>query len=172
MSTRLVKMGRHLHRPPGSPDPFPLTQNPVGAENDVVTDLVEWPGGAQKVTLDLAYNDRRADGIGRVADTAIPAYEAQLPDDTPTKVVDEPRDVQRFGAAFFRWNGGSNYTDNPEVVVERRVGSSWQEYAGQKGELPVTLKFPRADEIPAYRQGGFDFRWTAHFETFVSSFEL
>ena len=178
MATRLVKMGRYLHQPdradgkPAQGDPFPLTVNPVGAENDVVADQIEWPGGAQKVSADLAFNDRRANGIGGVADTSIPAYEAELPDDTPAKIVDEPKDVQRFGAAFFRWNGGSNYTDNPEVVVQRRVGSRWEEYAGQHGELPVTLKFPRAEEVPAYRQGGFDFRWTAHFESFVAPFDL
>jgi Neutral/alkaline non-lysosomal ceramidase, N-terminal len=178
MATRLVKMGRYLHQPdradgkPAQGDPFPLTPNPAGAQNDVVSDLVEWPGGGQKVTADLAFNDRRANGIGRVADTTIPAYEAQLPDDTPAKIVKEPGDVQRFGAAFFRWNGGSNYTDNPEVVVQRRVGSRWVDYAGQEGELPVTMKFPKAEEIPAYRQGGFDFQWTAHFEAFVAPFEL
>jgi Neutral/alkaline non-lysosomal ceramidase, N-terminal len=178
MATRLVKMGRFLHQPdrtdgkPPQGDPFPLTPNPAGAENDVVSDLVEWPGGGQKVTADLAHNDRRADGIGRVADTTIPAYEAQLPDDTPAKIVKQPDDVERFRAAFLRWNGGSNYTDMPNVVVQRRRGSQWEEYATMDGELPVTLKFPSAGELPAYRQGGFDFQWTAHFEAFVSRFPL
>ncbi|MEA2352803.1 MAG: hypothetical protein QOJ14_1217, partial [Thermoleophilaceae bacterium] len=179
MATRLVKMGRYLHqvdRGDGKPaqggDPFPLTPNPAGADNDVVDDTVEWPGGGQKVTADLAFNDRRADGIGRVADTTIPAYEAQLPNDTPAKIVKQPDDVERFRAAFFRWNGGSNYTDMPDVKVQRRRGSSWEDYAGQEGELPVTMKFPSAGELPAYRQGGFDFQWTAHFEAFVSRFAL
>jgi hypothetical protein len=124
------------------------------------------------VTADLAYNDRRADGIGRVAATSIPAYEAQLPDDVPARVVTQPSDVERFAAAFFRWDGGSNYTDMPEVKVQRRVGSRWEDYAGQQGELPVTMKFPEAGELPAYRAGQFHFQWTAHFEAFVASFAL
>jgi hypothetical protein len=178
MATRLVKMGRFLHqpdradgKPPQTADPFPLTAGP-GADNDVVADTAEWPGGAEKVSTDLAYNDRRADGIGHVADTTIPAYEAQLPDDTPAKIVKQPDDVERFRAAFFRWNGGSNYTDMPDVRVQRRRGSRWEDYADQQGELPVTMKFPSAGELPAYRQGGFDFQWTAHFEAFVAPFPL
>ena len=46
--------------------------------------------------------------------------------------------MQRFDATLFTWNGGSNYTDDPHVRVERRVGA-WEEYAGMRGELPVTL---------------------------------
>ena len=165
MATRLVKLGRWLHQAPGTPDPFPVM--PGG--NDVHD---EWPGGGAKTSVDLAFNDRRAEGIGDVVATSIPAYEASLPDDTPAKIVDQPKDVRRFHTAFFRWHGGSNYTDMPDVRVERRSGGKWTEYAGGKGELPVTLKFPSAGEVPAYRQGGFPFRWTAHFETFVSQFEL
>ena len=163
MATRLVNMGRWL-RDPSKPDPYP----PMPTSPDIVN---EWGGGGAKVKADLQNNDNRQAVIGQFAQGGIQAYEAQLPDDTTPKAVTQPSDVERFGAAFFRWNGGSNYTDMPDVKVQRQVDGKWEDYADQSGELPVTLKFPSAGELPAYRQGGYSFPWTAHFEVFVSGFD-
>jgi hypothetical protein len=153
MATRLVRMGAHLN---GGPD--------------VSTD--EWPGGQQKVDADLGFNDVRARGIGEFAARSIPAYESSLPNDGgEAEITRQPQDVERFGAAFLTWNGGSNYTDDPTVRVERRVGRDWEEYADQSGEVPVTLRLPPAQEVPAYRQGNQRWLWTAHFEAFVAPFD-
>ena len=40
------------------------------------------------------------------------------------------------------WVGGSNYTDSPEVVVQRRTGRAWRDFADMSGEIPVTLAYP------------------------------
>ena len=45
-------------------------------------------------------------------------------------------------AALFTWNGGSNFTDNPDVRVQRQVDGGWVDYADQSGEIPVTLEVP------------------------------
>jgi hypothetical protein len=79
--------------------------------------------------------------------------------------------VERFAGAFFSWSGGSNYTDDPQVVVERRAGERWTDEADMTGELPVTLEFPQGPELPSYRTGGHHWRWTAHFEAFASAFD-
>jgi hypothetical protein len=85
--------------------------------------------------------------------------------------VKQPADVERFSAAFFTWTGGSNFTDNPEVVVQRRDGDRWVDFADQSGEVPVTLRFPQGDEVASYLQGGQRWEWTAHFEAFASNFD-
>jgi hypothetical protein len=118
-----------------------------------------------KVIADQAFNDRRADTLGRIGASAIPAYEATLPDDDGTPAaVTQPKDVQRFDGALFSWVGGSNYTDNPEVVVQRRAGRGWRDFADMSGEIPVTLAYP----APGARR----FVWTASFEAFVSRYAL
>ena len=74
----------------------------------------------RRSTADLAHNDARADGARRDRRRErSQAYEAALPDDGGhgRGRRRSPRDVERFDAAFFTWNGGSNFTDNPEVAV-------------------------------------------------------
>ena len=129
--------------------------------------------GRAKIEADLANNDARAKSLGEVGAQSVAAYEASLPDDGgDAAVVDQPADVERFGASLFTWNGGSNFTDNPEVRVERQVGSGWEPYADQSGELPVTLAFPNGTtDTASYEQGGQHWKWTAHFEAFVSPFD-
>ena len=166
MATRLVKMGRALK--PGQPDPFPTLPGNL----NVVSDTVEWPGGGAKVTADLTHNEGRAQTIGNFAANGMAAYEASLPNDLKAEVVKHPDDIERFGSAFFTWVGGSNYTDNPEVRVQRFTGGKWTDWADQSGEVPVTLKFPPADNRAAYRVGGERFEWTAHYEAFVSRYDL
>ena len=84
------------------------------------------------------------------------AYEAPLPDDGGDAEArsSSPQDVERFAAAFFTWNGGSNYTDNPHVQVQRRAAARWERLRRQSGEMPVTLEFPqrpRRAELPERR---------------------
>ena len=100
------------------------------------------------------------------------AYEAALPDDGGSAgAIQEPQDIERFSATFFKWVGGSNFTDNPHVKVQRLEGGEWRDYAGQSGEIPVTLEYPQGEDVPSYLQGGQEWRWTAHFEAFASNFE-
>ena len=170
MATRLVKLGRDLRK---NTDSFPLVPgNPGGL--DVVSGLTpgEWPGGDAKVTADLQNNENRANTIGAFADGGMQAYEASLPADQPEKLLKQPEDIERFGASTVTWVGGSNYTDNPQVMVQRFVNGKWTDYADQSGELQVTLKFPPTDDRPAYRVQGSTFEWSAHFEAFVSRYDL
>jgi hypothetical protein len=126
---------------------------------------------APKTAADQQVNNARAQALGNTGAGLISAYEAALPDDAPAAVVTEPADVERFGAALFTWNGGSNFTDNPVVKVQRRVGGDWVDYADQSGELPVTLEFPQGADVPSYLSGDQQWHWTAHFEAFVSQFD-
>jgi hypothetical protein len=127
-----------------------------------------------KITADLAVNDARAAALGTGGSAAIHAYEATLPDDGgQAEAVDQPKDIERFGASLFTWNGGSNFTDNPVVKVQRETApGQWEDYADQSGELPVTLKFPNLQgDTPAYLQGDQQWHWTADFEAFVAGEE-
>jgi hypothetical protein len=171
MATRLVNMGRHLRRigEPGRTDPFANDPYPPISRVNAVD---EWPGGAAKTMLDLEHNEGRAQAIGELSANGIREYERSLPDDRAAKVVTHPGDVERFGAATFTWVGGSNFSDNPRVRVQRFDDGKWTEYADQSGEVPVTLKYPPAEEGPAYRVSGSEYQWTAHFEAFVSWFDL
>jgi len=128
--------------------------------------------GQEKVTPDVALNDQRADKLGLIGQTSVAAYEASLPDDGGTaRAIQQPQDVKRFATAFFSWNGGSNFTDNPQVEVQRQVGSEWTSWAGQSGEIPVTLQFPAGEDTQSYLQGGQEWHWTAHFEAFAANFD-
>ena len=161
-ATRLVQLAGHLK----DPDHYVLPTEPERQLADAF--------GRPKTEADQALNDAKARAAGEAGSSGSAAYTETLPDDGGTAgVVREPADVERFGAALFTWIGGSNYTDNPEVVVQRRVGDSWVDYADQTGELPVTLQFPRGDDdgVPDYAQGSFEWRWTATFEAFVSRFD-
>jgi hypothetical protein len=150
MASRLVAMGGHLN---GGPD---LPAEP----------------GQEKVAPDLALNDQRAQMLGTIGDTSVRAYEASLPDDGGSAApVQQPRDIERFSATFFTWNGGSNFTDNPNVRVLRNVDGRWIPHADQSGELPVTLKFPQGQDAQSYLLGGQRWEWTAHFEAFASNFD-
>ena len=150
LASRLVTMGGHLR---GGPAP--------AAEV-----------GQEKVIPDVALNDQRADKLGEIGETSVAAYEAALPDDGgDARPIGQPQDIERFDATFFKWVGGSNFTDNPHVKVQRLLGGQWRGYAGQSGEIPVTLEYPQGEDVPSYLQGGQEWRWTAHFEAFASNFD-
>jgi hypothetical protein len=151
MATRLVKMGGQLKG--GDAPPKELHED-------------------AKVKPDLAHNDARAEVLGRGGKAALDNYEATLaPDRAAGTAVEQPEPaIERFDAATFTWNGGSNYVDLPEVTVERKVGTDWQPFADQSGEVPVTLKFPELAGAAAYLAGQ-RWEWTAHFEAFVSDID-
>jgi hypothetical protein len=152
-ASRLVNMGRVLHG--GDP-----------------TNLLPSEAADDKITADLANNDARAQALGTTGENATTAYEAQLPDDGgAAHAVDQPPDVERFDGTFFTWNGGSNYTDNPDVHVQRKLAGVWHDYAGQAGEIPVTIQYPQGTSHPSYETGSFEWHWTAHFEAFASPFK-
>jgi hypothetical protein len=170
-ATRLVKMGRYLRKlgqTGAMADPFPVYP---GGDN-AVQDSAEWPGGGAKTLTDLSFNDQRATVIGQTAASAIQAYEAGLPDDKAASITKQPNDVERFGASLLQWVGGSNYTDSPQVRVQRFNDGKWEDYGDQSGEVPLTIKFPPATDTPSYRVTGSTFVWTATFEAFVSRFDL
>jgi hypothetical protein len=155
MASRLVTMGRQLEDPAYT---LPLDQQ---QEQLLVA----------KAEADTAVNDARAAALGAAGGRAIVAYQAALPDDGGrAQVVSEPADIERFGAAFVTWNGGSNFTDNPFVRVERRVGGRWAPYGDQSGAIPVTLLFPAGPEVASYLSGGQRWHWTATFEAFAAGF--
>jgi hypothetical protein len=123
-----------------------------------------------KEIADQAHNDARAAALGTIGATTLAAFEAALPaDGGPARIVKEPDPIEHFGAAFFSWVGGSNYTDSPVVRVERkRTDGSWEQAADMSGEVPLTLKFPTLPDAPAVLTGGYEYEWTATFEAFAS----
>ena len=154
LATRLVQLGGQLKGGPAPP---------------------KEPHEDTKVPPDLAHNDKRAEVLGTVGKEALENYEKTLaPDrDAGRALLDgQPEPViERFDAATFTWNGGSNYVDLPEVRVERKVGpDTWETYADQSGEVPVTLKFPELSGAATYLTGQ-RWEWTAHFEAFVSDID-
>ena len=159
MATRLVTIGRQLR---DADAPLPGDQ------------ALEKQFLSAKVEADQAVNDARATALGEVGTRAIEQYEAALPDDGGGEgPVEQPEDIERFDTAFFTWNGGSNYTDSPEVKVQRNVDGEWVEYADQSGEIPITVQYPSGPEsIPFYLQGDQEWHWTAHFEAFVAPFDV
>ncbi len=47
----------------------------------------------------------------------------------------------------------------------------WTPYAGQAGEVPVTLEFPEGQDAQSYLEGGHEWHWTAHFEALAANFD-
>lgn len=155
LATRLVTIGRQLR----------------DGDHPLPKDQVQELALAPKVAADLAHNDARATMLGEGGAGLMRSYEALLPDDAEARALDQPADIERFSAAFFTWAGGSNFTDSPEVRVERLTLDGWREYADMSGELPVTLRFPQGEDVPSYVTGSHEWRWTAHFEAFANGFD-
>lgn len=164
MATRLVTLGRLLRDPS-----WPLPR-----------DQIQEQALAGKITADLAKNDRAAHALGEMGAALTAAYESRLPADggRPAPLRQPPRVIERFDAATFSWIGGNNFTDNPEVVVQRRVGKRWQNFADQSGEIVVTLRWPvdQSEGAPAdvaeYAFGRYEWQWTAIFEVFAAPFDV
>jgi hypothetical protein len=151
MATHLVEMGGFLNGGPPVPD----------------------DPGQEDVEADVALNDQKARAIGTSGEQAIRDYEATLPDDggKPGEVIEQPKDLERFGAAFLKFVGGSNYTDSPKVRIHRRLPSGrWKQFADQTGEIQLTIDWPEGDQVQSYANGTHKWIWTAHFEAFASPF--
>lgn len=176
VATRLARMAANLNGA-GAPLPF----NPFDA-----------PYQAESARAEVT-----ARTLGELARAYTTAYEATLPPDGGAPgIVEEPAaTVKRFSVAAVKFVGGSNYTDMPDVRVERLVSGTpeegvWETYGTQEGEVQLQLKFlPSAfgfsEEIPfvgeglgaalpdpaalaAWRAGQFEWLWTATFEAFIS----
>jgi hypothetical protein len=129
---------------------------------------------------DHAHQGARAEGIGAIARTWLPTYEAQLPADGGAPVIlSQPTDIERFSAASITFVGGSNYTDSPHPVVERCVAADpadcvaedpdvWERFADGEGDVQVRGYLPTPAELPAWRAGQHAFTWEATFEAFSS----
>ena len=112
-----------------------------------------------------------ADALGVAGGAYSTAYDKQLPrDGGKPSVVKQPADVvRRFDAAHVRFVGGSNYTDLPDVRVERRVDGEWERYGDMTGDVQLMVDFPKPpEEVAAWRAGRFTWEWTASFEAFGS----
>ena len=154
MATRLIELGRKM----------------MGGGY-----LVEDEPLSPKETADQLNNEQRAQVLG-TAGEASDANEEQssgaADGGNPGSPVEQPRDIRRFNAAFFKWNGGNNYVDNPNVKVQRcfrvqcRSDSDWRDFADQTGEVQTTMKYP-TPPTP-----GATWTWTAHFEAFASRYDL
>jgi hypothetical protein len=110
-----------------------------------------------------------ADGLGEAARAYGAVYERSLPADggTPTVTI-SPNDTTRFGASHLSFVGGSNYTDLPDVRVERFDAGQWVPYGDTHGEVQLKVAFPTPAQVPLWRAGQYSWTWTAAFEAFSS----
>ncbi|MFL5845723.1 MAG: hypothetical protein ACJ762_13635 [Solirubrobacteraceae bacterium] len=171
-ATRLARIGHSLKGDEAAAEAIAVETDPAVA----AAEAPEYAAGAAKEAADQRAEDAKVTAVAEAASAGVQAYGATVPDDglgVPTDVR-QPKDIQRFDAATFRWAGGNNYTDNPVVVVERKVGDEWVLFADQSGEVQTTLAYPGSDPsaLATYRAGGQTWRWTATFEAFVSRFNL
>ena len=144
MVSRLVRMAAALQ---GGAPYDPTLDEPLGA--------VALADEQRQAAIALA--------AGQAAATAYDAYALTLPDDLDAGViVEEPAEsITRFASASFRWNGGSNYVDNPIVRVERRgKKGAWEHFAGQAGEIQTRLDV--GGNVGETRR----WEWAANFEAF------
>jgi hypothetical protein len=129
-----------------------------------------------QVTDPLAAADEQrqnaeAVALGQLSLFYYDGWTAQIPDNAgPAHALAQPWDVQRFDVTQFRWVGGDNWTDNPDVEVQRLVGGTWQPYADQSGEVQVFLDKPTdaVTGLVTNRSGGQQWNWRASFEAFDS----
>jgi hypothetical protein len=116
---------------------------------------------------------QRADVVGRLAESYLPAYEAALPPDGGEPgALTQPGDIERFDVATFAWRGGSNFFDSPVVHVEREVSpGQWVTQGDAYGDVQAMVSLPQPADLPSYRAGSFEWKWTAYFEAFDSDID-
>lgn len=149
MVTRLVRMAAALQ---GGPE---LEPEPL--------DLL--------ATVDEVRQQVLATTIGNLSGAAYDTWQAAMPNDAGApEPIDQPANITRFGAANFRWRGGSTAVDNPRVRVEIETApEQWQTVAGQAGEVAVQVDFP--DGLPGVLRtyaGLQEWFWTASFEAYTA----
>jgi hypothetical protein len=151
LATRLVALGASLNGGPAvQPSPADLVYQAESAR----------AGGLSRA-------------LGEAARTATLAYEQALPADGGTPAVTvQPEDIQRFDAAHVSWVGGSNYTDLPDVVVERLEDGGWVTVGDMHGEVQVMVDFPAPADLPSIAAGRHEWIWTAAFEAFATDLTL
>jgi hypothetical protein len=111
-----------------------------------------------------------ATALGQVSSYYYDGWTAQIPDSQPAKPLTQPTDITRFQAATFSWVGGDNWSDNPNVIVERFTNGQWERYADMSGEVQTILTPPSdaASGAVDRRRGLQAWTWTASFEAFDS----
>ena len=128
MATRLVTMGRQLQATRGSPCRPTAPGGAAGAQGR----------GRHRGQRRREPGARR----GRRRPRSTPSRRCCRTTAARPAGRASPEDIERFDAALFTWNGGSNFTDNPVVTVQRESRAAGDDYADQSGEIPVTLEFP------------------------------
>jgi hypothetical protein len=162
LATRLVAMGGALKGDP------------------VSTQKIQYSPLDQAYMVDGVNQDARAELLGHDAQLYLAAYDKLLPPDggTPGAVVKQPSDIKRFDVAQFTWTGGSNYTDSPQVTVERLENGHWVTAGDMQGDVQVTVDFPDSPlggsskaDLVSYATGSYKWNWTATFEAFDSDID-
>src|SRR4051794_7409744 len=177
-ATRLAQLGRALNGDDASAKAVDGQTDPQKADP-------AWAPMVVKEVADQAAEEAKVKAVGETAHQAVQAYALTLPDDGGSdQALTQPKSIERFDAATFTWDGGNNYTDNPDVAVQREIApGKWETFADQTGEIPVTLKYPQSSEggfdpaaiaqgVVGYHAQPQEWRWTASFEAFVSRFPL
>ena len=121
--------------------------------------------------IDEQRQEAEAVAVGQVAGAAYDLWTATIPDSAgPAAAITQPKSIQRFDAAVFKWTGGDNWTDNPTVVVQRLVDGAWRPYENQSGEVETILDTPQnvVAALPGRLQGTQRWTWEASFEAFDS----
>jgi hypothetical protein len=179
-ATRLAQMGRALD---GDAD----AQKDIDGQTLVKKADPAWAHMIAKEVADQRSESAKVRAVGVASHQAVQAYALTVPaDGGDDQTLTQPTDIERCDAATFTWDGGNNYTDNPDVTVERQnEDGSWSPFADQSGEVPVTLQYPggyagfdedgpanAATGLIGYRAQPQEWKWTATFEAFVSRFPL
>jgi hypothetical protein len=168
LATRLTRMAASLN----------------GADAVLPFNPLDVPYRAESLRADVF-----AQTLGELARAYTTAFERTLPaEGGAPRIVQQPEPIlPRFGAATLRWTGGSNYSDQPRVRVERLVAGTpddgvWNTWGDQNGEVQTQLDFlpsvgvdalaiPEPVALLNWRLGLFDWHWTASFEAFVSELD-
>ncbi|HWB67231.1 MAG TPA: hypothetical protein VG708_10435 [Mycobacteriales bacterium] len=109
--------------------------------------------------------------LGEISSTYYNAWTARVPDSIgPAKVLTQPKNLTRFDDATVTWVGGDNWTDDPTVVVQRKVDGTWRHYADQSGQIQVVFDERPPLSVAALREltGQQRWLWTASMEVFDS----
>lgn len=123
------------------------------------------------LALDEARQASEATVLGQISSAYYDAWAAHIPDNVgPAKVLTQPKNLTRFDDATVTWVGGDNWTDNPNVTVQRLVGGSWHPYADESGQIQVVLdqRAPLTSTAAAQAAGRQRWTWTASMEVYDS----